>query len=140
MNIKNFLLINTVVLALFGTSLASAQSHAKAPEPKSKHAFCHKMKQLSPAQRDKLHLIRKTMHKQMIPLVKERRSLQSQLRGKVATTNVKWDEIASIVERINATNAKMTTLFAKTQFETFKQLGILLPIHGHHRHHLRTFH
>ncbi|MGL5742071.1 MAG: hypothetical protein ACRCXC_05745 [Legionella sp.] len=71
----------------------------------------------------------------MLPLIKEKRALSMQRRGKIATPNTNWSDISGLVEKRNAINAKMGTLWAKTQFQTVQKLGIVLPMH--HKHHCR---
>ena len=135
MNIKRFLLINSMVLSLLGASMASAQSVVNnAATTKTGHYHQHIDKMLTPEQRTELLKIRKGLRAQMIPLIKERRALSMQIRGKIANPNAKWSDISALVEKRNVINDKMSSLWAKTQFKTFQKLGILLPVHKHHRH------
>lgn len=69
----------------------------------------------------------------MAPLIKEKRALSMQIRGKLATPNAKWSDISSLVEKRNRVNAKISALWTQTQFQTYQKLGVLLPVHhGHH--------
>jgi hypothetical protein len=138
MNIKHFLLINSVALSLLGASVVLAESPSNnmtAPLNKTGHNPQHTGKLLTPQQRSELAKIKKSLRAQMTPLIKERRALSLQIKGKIATTNAEWSEVASLVEQRNAVNEKISTLWAKTQFQTFQKLGVLLPMHHGHQCH-----
>ena len=55
--------------------------------------------------------------------------------GKIATPGAQWEEVSKLVDKINANNAQMTTLFAQTQLQVFQKFGIVLP--PPHKHHFR---
>ncbi|KTD53363.1 hypothetical protein Lsan_3773 [Legionella santicrucis] len=136
MNIKRFLLINSMALSLLGASIASAQplvSGAGTSTNQSSHYRQSMNKILTPQQRAELVKIKKNLRVQMSPLIKEKRALSLQIRGKIATPNAKWSDISGLLEKRNAVEMKISTLLAKTQLQTYQKLGILLPIH--HRHH-----
>jgi hypothetical protein len=113
--------------------------------PTGKHQnHCSKgvSRMLTPVQRQELHTILQSMREQMTPLIKEKKSLQLQLRGKLATPNTQWDDVSSLVASLNDNHAKITTLYAKTQLKAFQTLGVLLPLpHGRafHRPHQPGF-
>jgi periplasmic protein CpxP/Spy len=139
MNIKRFLLINSVALSLLGASIVSAESpsnNTTAPLNKTGHYRQHTTKLLTPKQRSELAKIKKDLRAQMTPLIKEKRALSLQIKGKIATSNAEWSEVAALVKQRNAVSEKISTLWAKTQFQTFQKLGILLPMH--HGHHCRV--
>ncbi|KTC83915.1 hypothetical protein [Legionella cincinnatiensis] len=136
MNIKRFLLINSMALSLLGASIASAQPPASgaATSTNQSQQYHHSMnKILTPQQRVELVKIKKNLRAQMLPLIKEKRALSLQIRGKIATPDAKWSDISSLLEKRNAVELKISTLLAKTQLQTYQKMGILLPIH--HRHH-----
>ncbi|MCW8398727.1 hypothetical protein OQJ26_07980 [Legionella sp. PATHC038] len=136
MNLKRFLLINSLALGVLGTSIATAQPSATptvASVNQTGQYRQHVGKLLTPEQRSELAKIRKNLRAQMAPLMKEKRALSLQIRGKLATPNVKWSDISRLVEKRNAVNAKINTLWTQTQFQTYQKLGVLLPVHhGHH--------
>jgi uncharacterized membrane protein len=136
---KRFLLINSFVLALVGTSVVCAQASsekANVAAHKSGQCRAHSGQILSVAQRTKLQQIKSAMRTQLTPLMKEKRALQLQIIGKMATPNAQWSEVVSLVDKNNANNAKIATLVARTRFETYQKLGILIPWGRHHsRHH-----
>lgn len=138
MNIKRFLLINSMALSLLAASIASAQPMASGvatTSPNQSSQYRQSIsKILTPQQRAELVKIKKNLRAQMIPLIKEKRALSLQIRGKIATPNAKWSDISGLLEKRNAVELKISTLLAKTQLQTYQKLGILLPIH--HRHHL----
>ncbi|KTD40008.1 Spy/CpxP family protein refolding chaperone [Legionella parisiensis] len=134
MNIKRFILISSLVL---GASIATAQTSDPGATVVSVnqtgHYRQHVAKLLSPEQRVELAKIKKELHAQMAPLIKEKRALSMQIRGKLATPNAKWSDISRLVEKRNSVHAKISTLWAQTQFKSYQKLGVLLPIrHGHH--------
>lgn len=153
MRIKNLVLTSALTLSLIGPSLASAtevttattkapltsitQPAAKITPHKERHHHGYHyhdgVRLLTEAQRAELRTIRQNTFEQMKPLLKEKQALQLQLRGKIATPNMTWSDITTIVNKINDNNAKMTTLLAKTQFTTFQKLGIMFP--RHHQSH-----
>ncbi|WP_115710815.1 hypothetical protein [Legionella sainthelensi] len=136
MNIKRFLLINSMALSLLGTSIASAQSMASSAATSANQSSQYHQsisKILTPQQRAELVKIKKNLRAQMIPLVKEKRALSLQIKGKIATPNAKWSDISGLLEKRNAVELKISTLLAKTQLQTYQKLGILLPTH--HRPH-----
>lgn len=135
MNIKRFLLINSMALSLLGASIASAQSTTSNVATPAHHSSQYRQmnKILTPQQQAELAKIKKNLRAQMLPLIKEKRALSLQIRGKIATPNASWSDIYRLVEKKNAVNLKISTLLAKTQLQTYQKLGILLPTH--HRHH-----
>ncbi|QEY52600.1 hypothetical protein [Legionella longbeachae] len=136
MNIKRFLLINSMALSLLGASIASAQStvSSAADSPNQSSQYRQSInKILTPQQRAELVKIKKNLRAQMIPLIKEKRALSLQIKGKIATPNAKWSDISVLLEKRNAVELKISILLAKAQLQTYQKLGILLPIH--HRHH-----
>lgn len=136
MNIKRFLLMSTVSLSILSTSLVSAQSTANTALSPVSHSSQHHpeiTKVLTPQQQVELVKIKKNLRAQMIPLIKEKQAISMQIRGKIATPNTKWSDLSGLVERGNQIDLKMSTLWTKTQLQTYQKLGILLPIH--HRHH-----
>lgn len=141
MYMKRLLLVNSCALALLGASVASAQApteNVTAPMHKAGQCRPHFAKMLTVEQRTELKQIMTDMRAQMVPLIKEKRALKLQLMGKIATPNVPWTDVAALVEKSNANNAKINTLVAKTRFETFQKLGVVLPMgHHHQRHHSR---
>ncbi|KTC82377.1 hypothetical protein [Legionella cherrii] len=139
MNIKRFLLINSLALGVLGTSIATAQATATATVASINQPGQYRQhvgKLLTPEQRSELAKIRKNLRAQMAPLIKEKRALSLQIRGKLATPNVKWSDVSRLVEKRNAVNAKINTLWTQTQFQTYQKLGVLLPVH--HSHHCRV--
>lgn len=137
MNIKRFLVINSIALGLLGTFIASAaeptSSNVATPLNQSSQYKQTTSKLLTSQQRAELAKIKKNLRVQILPLIKEKRALSLQIKGKIATPNAKWSDISALVEKRNAVNLQISTLWAKTQFQTYQKLGILLPIH--HRHH-----
>ncbi|CAM2746359.1 Uncharacterised protein [Legionella steigerwaltii] len=139
MKIKRFLLISSLSLGVLGASIATAQPSATAAVASINHTGQYRQhvgKLLTPEQRSELAKIRKSLRAQMAPLIKEKRALSMQIRGKIATSNAKWSDISRLVEKRNTLNAKINTLWTQTQFQTYQKLGVLLPIH-HHGHHCR---
>ncbi|PWY56971.1 hypothetical protein DGG96_04425 [Legionella qingyii] len=136
MNMKRFLLVNSLAFSVLSTSIAIAQpvvSSATVSINQTDHYRQHVGKLLTPEQRSELAKIKKNLREQMAPLVKEKRALSMQIRGKLATPNAKWSDISSLVEKRNRVHAKISTLWAQTQFQTYQKLGVLLPVHhGHH--------
>ncbi len=137
MNMKRFLLINSLVFSVLGASIATAQPSAPGAAVVSinqtGHYRQHVSKLLTPEQRSELAKIRAKLRVQMAPLIKEKRALSMQIRGKLATPNAKWSDISGLVEKRNMVNAKINTLWAQTQFQTYQKLGVLVPAHyGHH--------
>lgn len=136
MNIKRFLLINTMALSVLSASIATAQPSgpgAAVVSMNQKGNYQHGNKLLSPEQRSELAKIKKNLHAQMAPLIKEKRALSMQIRGKLATPNANWGDISRLVEKRNTVNAKISTLWTQTQFKTYQKWGVLLPMrHGHH--------
>lgn len=134
MNIKRFLLISSLALsASIATAQPSASSATVVSVNQTGHYRQHVGKLLTLEQRSELAKIKKNLHAQMAPLIKEKRALSMQIRGKLATPNAKWSDISRLVEKRNSVNAKISTLWAQTQFKTYQKLGVLLPIrHGHH--------
>ena len=135
MNMKRFLLINSCALALLGASAVSANAPAdvvNAPVQKQGQCRHHFGKMLSPEQRTELRQIMQGMRAQMTPLIKEKRALKLQIMGKIATPNTQWGAVAGLVEQSNANDAKIATLIAKTRFQTYQKLGVMLPFHHHH--------
>ncbi|MCL9685651.1 hypothetical protein [Legionella maioricensis] len=139
MAIKRFLLINTLAIALGASSLAAAQPSSEkiinlsAPPA---HAHPHPFDgMLSQEQKAELQNYMKAMHQQMAPLLKEKSALRLQLMGKIATPGMQWEEISKLVDKINANNNQITTVFAKTQLQVFQKLGVLLP--PPHKHHFK---
>ena len=139
MAIKRFLLINTLALALGVSSLAAAQPSSEkiinlSTQPSRVHQ--HQWEgMLSQEQRAELQNYMKEMQRQMAPLLKEKRALKLQLMGKIATPGMQWEEISKLVDKINANNNQITTVFAKTQVQVFQKLGDLLP--PPHKHHFK---
>lgn len=140
MHMKNLALTSAVVFALLNTSMASAnQNTATVASPQGQYRY-HKAhnRLLTAKQQQELHAILHEMNQQMIPLLKTKEALNLQIRGKIAAPNTQWRDIASLVNQLNENNAKITTLFAKTQLSTFQKLGVLLPSphagHSHQRH------
>lgn len=143
MYMKRFLLIYSFAVTLLGASAVSAQAPSTTNQhnnPQQKHCAVHKGAVLSAEQRTELQQIKKAMRTQLAPLIKEKRALRLQILGKMATPNAQWNEIASLVEKNNANNGKIATLIAKTRFETYQKLGVLMPLgrahHGHHACHM----
>lgn len=135
MYMKRLLLVNSLALALFGASVASAQAPtdtANAPIQQSAQCRQHFAKMLTSEQRTELQKIRQDLRAQLLPLIKEKRALKLQIMGKIATANVQWSEVASLVDKNNVNNAKIATLVVKTRFDTYQKLGILLPLRHHH--------
>lgn len=137
MNIKRFLILNSIAFSILSTSMATAQPSVAGAGMVSIHQTQHfrpnEGKLLTPAQRSELARIKKNLHEQMMPLIKEKRALSMQIRGKLATPHANWNDISKLVEKRNMINAKMNTLWTQTQFKTFQKLGVLLPArHGHH--------
>ncbi|WP_131795209.1 hypothetical protein [Fluoribacter gormanii] len=136
MNMKRFLLINSLAFSVLSTSIAAAQpvvSGATVSINQTGHYRQHVGKLLTPEQRSELAKIKKNLRAQMAPLIKEKRALSMQIRGKLATPNAKWSDISSLVEKRNRVNAKISALWTQTQFQTYQKLGVLLPVHhGHH--------
>ncbi|WP_454782940.1 hypothetical protein [Legionella sp. WA2022007384] len=136
MNVKRFLLINSLAFSVLSTCIATAQpvaSGATVSINQTGHYRQHVGKLLTPEQRMELAKIKQNLRTQMAPLIKEKRALSMQIRGKLATPNAKWSDIANLVEKRNRVNAKISTLWAQTQFQTYQKLGVLLPVHhGHH--------
>jgi periplasmic protein CpxP/Spy len=140
MYMKRLLLINSFVFALLSASVVSAEPAAQAvnaPTQKAGHCRSQYGKELTGVQRNQLQQIRKGMRAQLLPLIKEKRALKLQILGKIATPNAQWNEIASLVEKSNATQAKIALLVAKTRFETYQKLGIVFP-QGHHQCHVKN--
>lgn len=136
MNIKRFLLINSLALGLLSTSVSIAQPTAAVASIQQTGQYHSNVgKLLSPEQRFELAKIRKALRVQMAPLIKEKRALTMQIKGKMASPHAKWSDIAPLVEKRNAVNAKIHTLWAQTQFQTYQKVGVLLPVH--HAHHCR---
>ena len=164
-NLKKTLLTGAVALSLIGTCIASTTSQSTVTETKTivpahhhtlqpnqchtmhhsgHHHFHHKGHPrfgnvlLTKAQRAEMRTIVHAMFEEMRPLLKTKHALQLQLMGKVATPNMQWSEVAGLLNAINQNNARITTLFAKTQFTTFQKLGVTLPLphtnHGVHAH------
>lgn len=131
MNIKRFLLFSTLALSLGTSAIVSAQTPTeKGGDSKIKHCHYrvqHDNKLLTKKQRMELHDFMKEMHQQMTPLVKEKRALRMQLMGKLATPGMQWGEVSGLMDKINSNNAKINSLFAKTQLQVFQKLGILMP-------------
>lgn len=144
MYMKRLLLVNSLAIALLGASVASAQAATdtvNAPSPKTTQCHQHFAKMLTPEQRTELQQIRQDMRAQLLPLIKENRALKLQIMGKIATPNAPWSDVASLVDKSNANHAKIATLLAKTRFDTYQKLGILLPLKHHHHggRHFRNF-
>ncbi|EHL29538.1 periplasmic heavy metal sensor [Legionella drancourtii] len=142
MYMKRLLLVNCFACALLGASVVFAQpatEKVNAPLQKAGQCRQHVAKMLTPEQRTELQQIRKDMRVQLLPLIKEKRVLKLQIMGKIATPNVQWSEVASLVDKNNANNAKIAMLVAKTRFETYHKLGILMPLRHHHCHHFKNF-
>ncbi|WP_454786074.1 Spy/CpxP family protein refolding chaperone [Legionella sp. WA2024007413] len=136
MNVKRFLLINSLAFSVLSTSIAIAQPAASGATVSINHTGHYKQhvgKLLTPEQRSELAKIKNTFRTQMAPLIKEKRALSMQIKGKLASPNAKWSDISSLVEKRNRVNAKISTLWAQTQFQTYQKLGVLLPVH--HSHH-----
>jgi len=139
MKMKHLLLVNGLALGVLGASIATAQPSATATVASINQTGQHRQhvgKLLTPEQRSELAKIKKNLRAKMTPLIKEKRALSMQIRGKMATPNVKWTDISRLVEKRNAVNAKINVLWTQTQFQTFQKLGVLLPVHhGRHGHH-----
>ena len=128
MRIKNVVLTSTFALSLIGSSLGFAnQDTSKINAPTATHQQKGLGNKLTAQQREELRTILLNMRKQMTPLLNNKRALKLQLMGKIATPKTQWNDIASLVNKINENNANITTLFAKTQLITFQKLGVLLP-------------
>ena len=74
------------------------------------------------------------MRESMRPLLKEKEALRLQLVGKLATPGTEWKDLSPLIAKINDNNAKITTLFTKTQLSSFQKLGVLLFPHPHAKH------
>lgn len=140
MCMKRFLLINSFVLALAGTSVVCAQASSEnanvVPAYKLGQCRAHSGQMFSAAQRMEMQQIKRALRAQLMPLIKEKRALRSQIIGKMATPNAQWSEVVSLVDKNNANNSKIATLVAKTRFETYQKLGILIPWGRHHHCHM----
>lgn len=141
MTIKRFLLVNTLALALGLSSMAAVAAQPDSEKIASLSAQKNQpMHQrwgnlLTQEQRAELKNYMQETHQKMLPLIKEKNALKLQLMGKIATPGVQWEEVSKLVDKINANNAQMTTLFAQTQLQVFQKFGIVLP--PPHKHHFR---
>ena len=132
MRINKLVLTSTVVLSLISTSMVFANQDATAAAPAVAPAVQHQYHKghnrlLTAHQQRELHAIIQGMNEQMLPLLKEKKSLNTQIRGKISAPKTQWSDIAPLVKQLNENNAKITTLFAKTQLTAFQKVGVLLP-------------
>jgi hypothetical protein len=132
MNIKKHLVLGALVSSLCG--LSSAQAH------ESNHHWRHPVHakvftQVPKAQRTQLQAMLNTTHHHLMPLIKKKRALHLQEMGLMATPGTHWEAISLLVEQSNATNAEITKLVAKSQFDVFNQFGVLLPHHARFIYH-----
>lgn len=138
MTIKRLLLINSFALALGISSIAAADPSSEKIINMSAQTNNQQQHQsggiLTQEQRVELKNYIQNMRQEMLPLLKEKRALKLQLRGKIATPGMQWEELAKLVDQINTNDNKINTVFAKTQFEVFQKLGILLPQPYKHHH------
>lgn len=143
MNFKRLLLVNSLAVALLGANVVSAETSTANVSTSGQKASQSRQqfdKKLSAEQRTQLQQIRKNMRAQLLPLIKEKRALRTQIKSKMATPNAQWSDVASLVDKDNANNAKIATLVAKTRFETYQKLGILMPLRHHHQcHHVKNY-
>lgn len=136
MKVKNYLLLGTLALSLGTASIASAhpmKHHHQRP------THCHKephfLKMLTQEQRTEFDALMTATKEQVKPLFKEKHALHMQLNGLIATPGMQWSEVSKVVDKINANNAKITTLFAQNKLEVFKKFGVVLPpFHRAHAH------
>ncbi|STX28551.1 Uncharacterised protein [Legionella beliardensis] len=131
MRIKNYLLIGTLALSLSGAGLASAHPLAAQEGNNHRNYHCHKgphaLRLIPKERQEEFKAFKKALHQQMLPLIKEKRALNMQLTGLLATPGVQWEHISKLVDKINTNHANITTLVAKNKLEAVQKFGIVLP-------------
>lgn len=135
---KKWVLPAVLGFSLLGGSLAFANeaypvNHPKVQKQVRSHGF------LSAEQKEAMHVMRKNLHDQMIPLMKEKIALKMQLKGRIATPQTQWNDLSRLMSQINENNAKITNLIAQTKLASFQQFGVMIPLKHHHKHHACNF-
>ncbi len=128
MNIKKYLVIGALVGSLAGLPIANAHMSA---HQGGQHSHAKVLKLVPKEQRTEFEAMLKNTRLQLLPLVKEKRALRMQEMGLLATSGAHWEDISAIVDKLNANNAAITKLLAKSQFEIFNKFGVILsPPHA----------
>lgn len=132
MKMKNTVLVGALALSLSAFSFALAQPVKQEQQNSTHQSSCHNkkmhfLKMVPQAQRKEFQAWMKASHQQLLPMFKERRALQLQLTGLLATPGVQWSTVSKLVDKINAVKADITTTMVKNRLEAVEKFGIVLP-------------
>ena len=136
MAINKYIIPGIFAVSMLGAGLSNAapsmQSDAYAQS--QPHALSHhKGSKLTDEQRQQLKSIKSSLHQQLSPLIKQERSLQTQLKGKLVTQGTTSSDITSLVNQINTLRGQIFSAMTQAQLQAYQKVGVLLPMkHGKH--------
>lgn len=137
MNIKRPFLLGTLMLSMGMASIATARPYSDQNQNSDRKPLQMRMhhdnKFLTKEQKGELRQYMKEVRQQISPIMKEKQALKFQLMGKIATSGIQWKDVSGLVDEINAKDAQINTILAKTQLKVFQKFGVMLPP-PHHKH------
>lgn len=132
MRIKNILLANIIAATLLTSNIAMAETiitppAATPPATANLYPMPSFGGMLSPTEQTEVANLMNVMRAQMIPLLKNERALDLQLKGKIATPNTQLSDLAPLINDINTNHGKIETLKTKTQLDIYQKFGVMVP-------------